>query len=176
MELRLAPVDVRALIPGVLGEIDALLTAKGHHVRVELADGPLAFVADETRARQVIVNLLSNAIKFTPPQGEITVRAARRRALLPAGGTRQAEREAVWVAVTDTGIGIAPDDLPRLFNEFSQVDASYARAYEGTGLGLALCKRFMDLHGGRIGVESTKDRGSTFWVEFPVDGPRVAAA
>jgi signal transduction histidine kinase len=56
------------------------------------------------------------------------------------------------------------------------VDASYARAYEGTGLGLALCKRFMDLHGGRIGVESVKDRGSTFWVEFPVEGPRAAAA
>jgi len=176
MELRLATVDVRALIPGVLGEIDALLAAKGHHVRVELAEGPLDFVADETRARQVLVNLLSNAIKFTQPQGEITVQAARRRSLLPAGGSRQAERDAVWVAVTDTGIGIEPDDLPRLFSEFSQVDASYARAYEGTGLGLALCKRFMDLHGGRIGVESAKNRGSTFWVEFPVDGPRAAAA
>jgi signal transduction histidine kinase len=176
MELRLAPVDVRALIPAVLGEIDALLTAKGQLVRVELADGPLAFVADETRARQVLVNLLSNAIKFTQPQGKITVRAARRRALFPVGGTQQAERDAVWVAVTDTGIGIAPDDLPRLFSEFTQLDASYARPYEGTGLGLALCKRFMDLHGGRIGVESAKDRGSTFWVEFPVDGPRASAA
>ena len=96
--------------------------------------------------------------------------------MLPGPGARLAERDAVFLAVTDSGIGIAAEDVPRLFSEFSQVDQSLARRYEGTGLGLALCKRFMDLHGGRIGVESTKGRGSTFWVEFPVEGPLVAAA
>ncbi len=176
MDLNLQPVDLRTLVPGVLAEMESLLRAKDHHLQVELADGPLLVVADETRARQVLFNLLSNAIKFTAPGGSISVRAARRRALLPAPLARQAERDAVWLAVGDSGIGIAADDLPRLFSEFSQVDASYARRYEGTGLGLALCKRFMDLHGGRIGVESAAGHGSTFWVEFPVDGPLVAAA
>jgi len=176
MELRLARLDVRALVPDVLGEVESLLQARGHHVHVELADGPLTIVADATRARQVLFNLLSNAIKFTQPHGAITVTATRRRSVLPVGGMRQAEREAISLAVRDTGIGIAPDDLPRLFSEFTQIDASLARPYPGTGLGLALCKRFMDLHGGRIGAESELGRGSTFWVEFPVEGPQVAAA
>jgi signal transduction histidine kinase len=78
------------------------------------------------------------------------------------------------VAVADTGIGIAGDDIKRLFTEFTQLDASYSRRFEGTGLGLALCRRFLDLHGGRIGAESAPGRGSLFWVEFPVGGPQVA--
>ncbi|MBI4541887.1 MAG: GAF domain-containing protein [Gemmatimonadetes bacterium] len=179
MELHLEPTDVRELVTDVLTGMESLVQAKGHRVAVELGDGTLVVHADEMRVRQVLFNLLTNAVKFTPPGGRIVVHAMRRRSLLAMGaigGERQLEREVVRVTVTDTGIGIAPEDVPRLFTEFTQVDASYARRYEGTGLGLALCKRFVDLHGGRVGVESSKDRGSSFWVELPVDGPRPAVA
>jgi signal transduction histidine kinase len=158
MDLHLAPVDVRTLVPGVVAGIETLLRDKRHAIDVRLADEPLVVRADAARARQVLVNLLSNAIKFTAPGGRIGVRAST----VPG---------AVRIAVSDTGIGIAAEDLPKLFSEFSQIDASYARRYDGTGLGLSLCRRFMDMHGGRIGVESTLGKGSTFWVEFPVEGP-----
>jgi signal transduction histidine kinase/putative methionine-R-sulfoxide reductase with GAF domain len=171
MELRLAPLDLKALIASVLEEMESLVRARGHVVQTDLAKDQLVAVADAGRARQVLVNLLSNAVKFTSPGGAITVRASRRRSPLPANGRSLQERDAVRVEVTDSGIGIAAADVPRLFSEFTQVDSSFARSFEGTGLGLALCKRFMDLHGGRIGVDSAKGRGSTFWVEFPVEGP-----
>ncbi len=176
MELHLAPTDIRRLIPDVLAGMESVIQSKGHHVRIELADGALQIVADEMRIRQVLFNLLSNAVKFTPPDGEILVRAARRRSVLPVARDVQRERDSVWVAVTDNGIGITADDQARLFTEFTQVDQSYARRYEGTGLGLALCRRFTDMHGGRIGVESQRGKGSTFWVEFPVEGPKAQAA
>ena len=176
MELRLAPLDLKALIASVLEEMESLVRARGHVVHTELAAGKLVAVADAGRARQVLVNLLSNAVKFTSPGGEITVRAERRRSPLPTNGRGVEDSDAVRVEVTDYGIGIAEEDLPRLFSEFTQVDSSFARSFEGTGLGLALCKRFMDLHGGRIGVDSAKGRGSTFWVEFPVEGPAVVPA
>ncbi|MFI5207755.1 MAG: GAF domain-containing protein [Gemmatimonadales bacterium] len=171
MELRLEPVDLRTLIASVLEEIESLVRARGHVVHTDLAADRLVAVADAGRARQVLVNLVSNAVKFTSPGGEITVRASRRRAPLPTNGGGEEDKDAVRVEVTDSGIGIAPEDVPRLFSEFTQVDSSFARSFEGTGLGLALSKRFMDLHGGRIGVDSAKGRGSTFWVEFPVEGP-----
>ncbi|HEY2805107.1 MAG TPA: GAF domain-containing sensor histidine kinase, partial [Gemmatimonadales bacterium] len=165
MDLHLGPVDLRLLVPGVLGEMETLVHDKGHRLQVDLGQDFLLVLADEIRARQVLQNLMSNAIKFTGPGGTITVTAMRLRAAAPD------ERDNVRLAIADTGIGIAAHDLPRLFSEFTQVDASYARRYEGTGLGLALCKRFMEMHGGRIGVESVAGRGSTFWVEFPVGGP-----
>ena len=80
-------------------------------------------------------------------------------------------RDAVWVSVVDTGIGIKREDMPKLFQEFSQVDTSASRQAQGTGLGLALCKKFVEMHGGTIGVESIVGRGSTFWFILPADGP-----
>jgi signal transduction histidine kinase len=174
MDLHLVPTDVRRLIPDVLAGMESLVQAKGLRISVEIADGPLAVRADEMRVRQVLYNLLSNAVKFTPAGGAIAVSALPTRAALPANGGR-VERDAVRVAVADTGIGIAVTDLPRLFEEFSQLDATFARRHEGTGLGLALVKRFVELHGGQIGVESALGRGSTFWIELPVDGPPLAA-
>jgi signal transduction histidine kinase len=175
MELNLSTADVREMVADVMAGMDSLLQAKGHVVRVDMAEGPLRVRADEMRVRQILFNLVANAVKFTPPGGSITVRADRRRVALPADGGR-AEREAVYLAVTDTGIGIAPEHLPRLFTEFTQVDASYSRRYEGTGLGLALSKRFVELHGGEIGVVSQPGQGSTFWLLLPVDGPAARAA
>jgi signal transduction histidine kinase len=166
MELHLAPTDLRRLVTDVLSGMDSMVQAKGHRVTLALGEEPLYVIADEMRIRQVLFNLLSNSVKFTPPGGEITVHGER----LAAG----AESEMVFVSVADNGIGIAPDDLPRLFSEFTQLDASHARRHEGTGLGLALSKRFVEMHGGRIGVESTRGAGSTFWIELPASGPRPA--
>jgi signal transduction histidine kinase len=110
--------------------------------------------ADERKVKQVLVNLLSNAVKFTAEGGRIDVRAAL------ADG--QAE-----ISVTDTGIGIAPDDQAAVFEEFRQVGTA-SKKVEGTGLGLALCRKFIELHGGRIWAESTVGVGSTFTFTIPV--------
>jgi signal transduction histidine kinase len=109
---------------------------------------------DERKVKQVLLNLLSNAIKFTPEGGRIEVRAA------PADGT-------VEVSVTDTGVGIAPEDYDAVFEEFRQVGTADKKA-EGTGLGLALSRKFIELHGGRIWVASQVGVGSTFTFTLPV--------
>jgi signal transduction histidine kinase len=110
--------------------------------------------ADERKIRQVVLNLLSNAIKFTPERGRIEVRAAPRD-------------ESVEVSVTDTGVGIAREDQEAIFEEFKQVGTA-AKKVEGTGLGLALSRKFIELHGGRIWVKSTVGVGSTFTFSVPV--------
>ncbi len=176
MELHLTQSDVRAIIGDVITGMESLIQAKGHVIVLELGDDPLLVTADEMRVRQILYNLLSNAVKFTGGGGRITVRAGQRRTPLPVPGGRRIERDAVWVSVTDTGIGIAKDDLPRLFTEFTQVDASLSRRFEGTGLGLALCRRFVDMHGGLIGVDSAPGRGSTFWIDLPLTGPQSSVA
>ena len=176
MELRLTQTDVRALIGDVITGMESMIHAKGHQVAVELGDDPLLVTADEMRVRQVLFNLLSNAVKFTAPGGQVTVRAGQRRTALPVPGGRRLERDTAWISVADTGIGIAKEDLPRLFTEFTQVDESLSRRFEGTGLGLALCRRFVEMHGGTIGVESTPGRGSTFRIELPLDGPQSGVA
>ena len=113
-----------------------------------------AIRADERKLKQVLLNLLSNAIKFTPEGGRIEVRAA------PVDGS-------VEVSVTDTGVGIAPEDQQAVFEEFRQVGPA-AKRVEGTGLGLALSRKFVELHGGRISVRSEVGRGSTFTFTLPV--------
>jgi signal transduction histidine kinase len=110
--------------------------------------------ADERKVRQVVLNLLSNAIKFTPEGGRIEVRA------VPVDGS-------VEVSVTDTGVGIAPEDQEAVFEEFRQVGAA-AKKVEGTGLGLTLCRKLVELHGGKIGVTSQVGVGSTFTFTLPV--------
>jgi signal transduction histidine kinase/putative methionine-R-sulfoxide reductase with GAF domain len=113
------------------------------------------FVGDERKIKQILLNLLSNAVKFTPEGGRIGVRVAR------ANG-------AVEIAVSDTGIGIAPKDQEAIFEEFRQVGSDEARKVEGTGLGLTLTKKFVEMHGGRIWVESEVGKGSTFRFTLPV--------
>jgi signal transduction histidine kinase len=179
MNLSFSPCDVREAITGAVADTISLRAAKNQECLVDLAENnSLEVLADGTRIRQVLFNLLSNASKFTPEAGRITVSAVRTIAPMPVSmvpvsgeAIRLATRDVVWVSVSDTGIGIKSDDLPRLFKEFSQVDSSSSRAAQGTGLGLALCKRFVELHGGQIGVESIYGRGSTFWFLVPVDGP-----
>jgi len=132
--------------------------AARHGIRVQatVEQNVPPVVADERKVKQILFNLLSNAVKFTPDGGRIDVRVAA------ANGD-------VRIDVQDTGIGIAPDDQTRIFQEFQQVGRERSR--EGTGLGLTLTKRYVELHGGRIWVESTPGKGSTFSFTLPLHRP-----
>jgi signal transduction histidine kinase len=112
-------------------------------------------VADERKVKQILLNLLSNAVKFTPEGGRV-------------GLTATAAADAITIAVSDTGIGIAPEDQAAIFEEFRQVGREDARKQEGTGLGLTLAKKFVELHGGRIWLQSQVGQGSTFSFTLPV--------
>jgi signal transduction histidine kinase len=131
--------------------------ATRHGIKLErLIDDQLGeFVGDERKIKQIMLNLLSNAVKFTPEGGKISLKAT-------------AEDSSVMVSVQDTGIGIAPEDQEAIFEEFRQVGTDYEKKREGTGLGLTLTKKFVDLHGGKIWVESELGKGSTFSVTFPI--------
>ena len=112
--------------------------------------------ADERKIKQVIFNLLSNAVKFTPEGGRVQLTARQMDGYLQIG-------------VHDTGIGIAPEDQARIFEEFQQARGERPDATEGTGLGLALARRFVELHGGALWVESAVGAGSTFTLTLPSD-------
>ncbi|RAI57737.1 ATP-binding protein [Roseicella frigidaeris] len=154
-----------------------LAARKGLDMALELApDLPPLVSGDPIRLRQVIDNLIGNAVKFTEAGG-ITLRASARGGPAPGGSLLRVE-------VVDTGIGIAPETLPRLFTMFEQAEAGPARRFGGTGLGLAICRRLLDAMQGRIGVESVPGKGSRFWFEVPLapagaapaEAPDVAAA
>jgi signal transduction histidine kinase len=155
MELDLSRFDLPAAIGSAVILVRERATRHGLGLDVSVDDRLGPFVGDERKIRQVLLNLLSNAVKFTPEGGRVAVRAA------PANGT-------VEISVADTGIGIAPEDQDAIFQEFRQVGTDYARKREGTGLGLALARRFVDLHGGRLWVKSRLGEGSTFTFTLPV--------
>jgi len=154
MELELSEFDLPQAIQNALTLVRERALRRGIALHYNINDRIGQIRADERKIKQVLLNLLSNAIKFTPEGGQIEVRAA------PMDGR-------VEVAVSDTGIGIAPEDLETVFEEFRQVGTADKKA-EGTGLGLALAKRFVELHGGRIWVESAVGRGSTFTFTLPM--------
>ena len=110
--------------------------------------------ADERKVKQILFNLLSNAVKFTPEGGSVTLTASK-------------EENAVRICVADTGIGIKPEDMTKLFTEFTQLESTYTKKYAGTGLGLALTKKLVELHGGGIWVESEEGKGSRFFFTLP---------
>ena len=149
MDLHLEEVDAPEIVGGVVATVQPLAERK--HIRIEaLSDDGIRLTADAGKVKQILYNLLSNAIKFTPE-----------------GGLVRVQTSAAGEAVTDTGIGIAEEDQERVFHEFQQVDGAASRHYEGTGLGLALTRRFAELHGGRIWLESRLGQGSIFHVEIP---------
>ena len=159
-----------------MSEVQAIVKTLAHkkHITLEFTvapDRPELF-ADEAKFKQIMYNLLSNAIKFTPDGGRVTVTAAFQNETSGESGpgTGMAMPGAGWrVAVSDTGIGIKAIDQERVFKEFEQVDSSYGRQQQGTGLGLALTKRLVEMHGGRIWVESAgvEGQGSTFTFLIP---------
>jgi PAS domain S-box-containing protein len=120
-------------------------------------------LADPRRLKQVLINLLMNAVKFTPEQGNVTLQV-----------TSDPEEDLIRFSVIDTGIGIAPEDLQRLFQPFMQVDSRLNRQYEGTGLGLALVQRLTDLHGGSVTVDSEVGKGSRFTIKLACKGAEIA--
>jgi len=154
LRLTLEALDLRDLLREAADNVRAQTEQRRHRLDIDVPDEPLQVTADHVRVRQVLLNLLSNAIKFTPDGGHLRI-------------VGRADNGGARIEVIDTGIGIAPADQPKLFREFVQLDASASRQYEGTGLGLAVCKRLVELHGGRIGVESDPGRGSTFWFTLP---------
>jgi CheY-like chemotaxis protein/anti-sigma regulatory factor (Ser/Thr protein kinase) len=133
---------------------------------MEVEPGIPALTADQPKFKEIMYNLLSNAIKFTPEGGSVMVTTS----LSQESVDGQPPVSMVQIAVSDTGIGIKPEDQARVFSEFEQVDSSYARQQQGTGLGLALTKRLVELHGGRIWVESegVAGKGSTFTFVLPL--------
>jgi signal transduction histidine kinase len=160
MELDLGVIGIGSLVREslVLIQEKAMKHSIRLHTEVEDCVAELKMQADARKLKQILFNLLSNAAKFTPDGGEITV------------GARY-EEDLLVVFVRDTGIGIAPDQLERVFGEFDQVDSSYSRTQQGTGLGLAVTRRFVELHGGRIWAESEgKGKGSTFTFTIPIRG------
>ena len=145
-------------LPSALADAMTLIRerAQQHGIALTLDAAPAlgAIHADERKFKQILLNLLSNAVKFTPDGGSVAVRATR-------------DAMGIEVSVRDTGIGIAPQDQDAVFEEFRQVGRDYMSKQEGTGLGLALCKRLVELHGGRIWLESSPGHGSTFCFALP---------
>jgi len=160
MDLYYETFDVAPMIQDVVATITPLVKKNANALEVRCADDLGSMRADLTKVRQTLFNLLSNACKFTE-RGTITLEVTRET--VDGGG---------WVTfrVRDTGIGMTPDQMEKLFQEFSQADASTTRKYGGTGLGLAISRKFCQLMGGDITVESTLGHGSTFIVRLPAEG------
>ena len=155
MELDLEDFDVAQAIDNAVVLVRERATRKGLLLETALAPALGAVRGDQRKVKQVLLNLLSNAVKFTPEGGRIEVRAERLDGV-------------VEVSVSDTGIGIAPGDQDAVFEEFRQVGTDYAKKHEGTGLGLTLSRKFVELHGGHIAVKSRLGEGSTFTFTLPV--------
>ena len=160
LDLERQPFSLRDCVEGALD----IVAPRAWEKELELGclideDAPAGIVGDEARLRQVLLNLLSNAVKFTE-RGEVVVLVNAEQS--GAGSYR------LELAVRDTGIGIPPDRMDRLFTSFSQVDASTTRRFGGTGLGLAISKRLVELMGGTVTVESEQKKGSTFRISLPV--------
>jgi two-component system NtrC family sensor kinase len=157
MELQLEDVRLAPLIEGVVKTVEPLVAKNGNQLAVR-CDGAIGSLhADSMRLRQALLNLMSNANKFTE-RGTISVEAQH---------AQENGRDWITIAVADTGIGMTPEQMGKLFQEFSQADAATTRKYGGTGLGLAISKRFCQMMGGDISVASELGRGSTFTIRLP---------
>src|SRR6266404_6381530 len=158
--------SVAPLIDEVVKTFDTLAAKNGNRIVVDCDPATKSIHADQMRVRQALLNLVGNANKFTE-RGTVTIRARRREI---------DNRESVEIAVTDTGIGMTPAQMEKLFQEFSQVDSSTTRKYGGTGLGLAISQRFCRMMGGNISVQSEAGRGSTFTITLPANVVGIDAA
>ncbi len=155
MELELTAFELPMALDNAMTLVRERANRHGIALSLELDPRLGRFVGDERKLKQVLLNLLSNAVKFTPEGGRVVLRA------VPADGT-------VEISVSDTGIGIAEEDQEAIFEEFRQVGGDYARKREGTGLGLTLARKFVELHAGRLWVKSEVGKGSTFTFSLPV--------
>ena len=154
MELELASFDLPLAIDNARTFVRERAVKHGITLDVDVDDRLGEYVGDERKIKQILLNLLSNAVKFTPEGGRISITANK-------------TENGAEISVSDTGVGIAPEDQPKIFEEFRQVGSDSTHKTEGTGLGLTLAKKFVELHGGRIWVESAVGKGSTFIFTLP---------
>lgn len=163
VSLEQRPFDPRTVVRNAAEIVLGQLEGKGLWFAQDIAESvPETVVGDPARLRQVLLNFLGNAVKFTERGG---VSVAVRATPLPEG------RVQLRIAVSDTGVGVEPEAAKALFERFVQADQSTSRRFGGTGLGLAISKELVELMGGRVGVESVPDQGSTFWLEVPLGRP-----
>jgi signal transduction histidine kinase len=161
MELDLSCFDLGLLLDHSTTLVRERAQRHGLRLELDVGEGLHEWVADARKIKQAVVNLLSNAVKFTPNGGSVTVRARH------LNGVDGQLGDWAEVSVIDTGVGIAPEDQALVFEEFRQAGGDVLRKAEGTGLGLALVKRFVELHGGRIRLDSRVGVGSTFTITLP---------
>ncbi len=164
VELREETVDVDGVIDACLALVEERVRATGLTLDKRVADGLAALWADKRMVRQILINLLSNAVKFTPSGGSVGVEAAI------------ASTGALVLTVSDSGIGMAPEDIPKVMEPFFQVDGALNRKHEGTGLGLPLANRLAEMHGAAFELKSKEGAGTTVTVRFPAERMRVRAA
>ncbi|WP_418317064.1 ATP-binding protein [Piscinibacter sakaiensis] len=157
IELRRELIDIATLVENAVDTCAPLIDSRGHRLKIELPEQPITIDADMTRMTQVVANLLNNAAKYTPPGGDITLRVAPEAAGMVA------------ISVTDTGIGIPAEMLPQVFEMFTQVNRTLDRSQGGLGIGLALVKQLVLMHGGSVeGHSEGENRGATVTVRLPV--------
>lgn len=159
VELNVTSVDVGPLLEEIRTTLESARQGVDRTIIYAALPRPVTLVADRVKLKQILLNLIGNAIKFTNPGGVIRVDVARREEAPPR----------VVFSVSDDGIGIPEDQIDAIFESFHQVDGSHTRAFGGAGLGLAICRQLVEMHGGRISVTSRLHEGSTFQVELPTD-------
>jgi signal transduction histidine kinase len=157
------PVDVSASVQRIAEEAQAYAESLDLSLEVQVVEGgPFVWSGDERHLDRIVLNLISNACKFSRPGGVVKVAVG-------------SDREGIWISVADQGIGIAPQDVDRIFERFVQLESSSTRRFQGTGIGLSIVKQLVTLHGGRIAVDSEPGRGTTFTVHLTAL-PRIAVA
>ena len=157
MELFYEDFSISAVFDEVLDVTAPMASMKNIVIETKINPELTTIKADKNKFKQILLNFLGNSIKFTPERGSITIEAHR-------------VDDMAQISIIDTGIGISQEDLKKLFQPFKQLDSSTSRKYEGTGLGLALVKRFVELHSGKVRVESELGKGSTFIFTIPIEG------
>jgi len=167
-ELHEEVIDLKVLARQTLVMVRPQAEAEGIRLAEDIDADVKSLYVDERRLKQVLINLVGNAVKFTMAGGEVGITARR-------------VADGVAIAVSDTGIGIAEQDIPRVMSQFGQIDSSLARQYQGTGLGLPLAKQLTELHGGTLTIESVLGAGTTVTVTLPAArirsaGPQSAVA
>ena len=155
MEFHPEPIDLKQLVDEVRNILRAVSASKQIHIDTDLDPRCTDLELDPAKLKQVLYNYLSNALKFTPDNGRVLIRV------------RPEDATTFRLEVRDSGIGIRPEDIKKLFSEFRQLDSSAAKKYQGTGLGLALTRRIVEAQGGHTGVQSSVGEGSTFFAVLP---------
>jgi len=170
-EWHLKKLQIASVIENAIDAVHCLMIKKDLRFATEIEERLPAFRADEDRMIQILTNLLGNAIKFTPHGGEIRIAAK-----LLEGKRSEDRRDLIHISVSDTGIGISPEDFSTIFDDYSQCKDTLTEMSKGTGLGLPICKEIVSRHRGNIWVESEKGKGSTFHITLPVELPEIRSS